>query len=115
MTLEEVISEIEHSVRLGVPTWTPSEAIINALLMLKDYKQLKEDYIELDKQFRAANTENGELKRLLRLAVDDIGKLKNCEKYPFCGGCPKESEPLCKWKHHDEAMELLGGTEDAEN
>lgn len=51
--------------------------------------------------------ENSELKRLLRLAVDDIGKLKSCEKYPFCGGCPKESEPLCKWKHHDEAMKLL--------
>lgn len=82
---------------------------------LDDYKQLKTDYIDIDKQLRIANTENDELKRLLRLAVEDIGKLKNCEKYPFCGGCPKESEPLCKWKHHDEAMELLGGTENAEN
>lgn len=41
MQLDEVISEIEHSVRLGVPTWTSPEAITNALHMLKEYKQLK--------------------------------------------------------------------------
>lgn len=77
---------------------------------LMNYKQLKEDYTDIDNKLRTANTENDELKRMLSLAVKDIGKLKNCEKYPFCGGCPKESEPLCKWKHHDEAMKLLGGT-----
>lgn len=112
MTLEEAMQEIFY--HGFVFTLRPKKAL-EALKVIRktllDYKQLKSDYIELDKQFRAANTENDELKRMLRLAVDDIEKLKNCEKYPFCGGCPKESEPLCKWKHHDEAMYLLGGNE----
>jgi hypothetical protein len=59
--------------------------------------------------------ENAELKRMLRLAVMDIGKMKSCEEFPLCVGCPKENELYCEWKHHDEAMELLGGTENAEN
>ena len=66
---------------------------------------------EINQLQDVSDSENDELKRLLKLAVEDIGKLKNCEKYPFCGGCPKESEPLCKWKHRDEAMKLLGGAE----
>lgn len=90
------------------------DQILENIGLESKYKCLEADYIEFGNRFRAANTENAELKRMLRLAVEDIGKLKNCEKYPFCGGCPKESEPLCKWKHHDEAMELLGGAENAE-
>lgn len=88
---------------------------IQLLERLEDYKQLKADYIELDKQLRTVNTENDVLKRLLRLAITDIAKLKNCEKYPFCVRCPKENEPYCEWKHYDEAMELLRGEENAEN
>lgn len=112
MDLEQAMQEIFY--HGFVFTLRPKKAL-EALKVIRktllDYEQLKADYIDIDKQLRTANTENDELKRMLRLAVDDIGKLKNCEKYPFCGGCPKESEPLCKWKHHDEAMELLGGNE----
>ena len=112
MTLEEAMQEIFY--HAFVFTLRPKKCL-EALKVIRktllDYEQLKTDYIDIDKQLRTANTENDELKRMLRLAVDDIGKLKNCEKYPFCGRCPKESEPLCKWKHHDEAMKLLGGNE----
>lgn len=118
MTLEEVIQLTKQALEKVNPDkrvstefrFTVGQAK-QLLEWLEDYKQLKSDYIELDNRLRTANTENDELKRLLRLAVEDIGKLKNCEKYPFCGGCPKESEPLCKWKHRDEAMKLLGGNE----
>ena len=108
---EENMRLLESALRLGKRCET-LEAEIKRLRPVsdsEDYKQFKADYIDLDMQLRTANTENDELKRLLRLAVEDIEKLKNCEKYPFCGGCPKESEPLCKWEHHDEAMKLLGG------
>lgn len=120
MTLDEVIQFTKQALEKVDPdvntefrfeVWQVKQL----LLWLEDYKQLKADYADLDNRLRTANTENDEMKRLLRLAVDDIGKLKNCEKYPFCGGCPKESEPLCKWKHRDEAMKLLGGAEDVEN
>lgn len=55
--------------------------------------------------------ENKELKRLLKLAVRDIGKMKSCEEFPFCVGCPKANEPYCECRHHDEAMKLLGDVE----
>lgn len=118
MTLESAIQHLKESLSDHTHKWSCEECKAEheqLLEWLEDYKQLKAGYIELDNQIRKVNTENDELKRMLRLAVEDIGKLKNCEKYPFCGGCPKESEPLCKWKHHDEAMELLGGTENAKN
>lgn len=65
--------------------------------------------------------ENSELKRLLRVAVDDFDKLANVEScyYPFCGErCPFDCTGGCEereWKHRDEAMKLLGGTENVEN
>lgn len=113
MDLEQAMQEIFY--HAFVFTLRPKKAL-EALKVIRktllDYEHLKADYADLDSRLRTANTENDELKRLLRLAVEDIEKLKNCERYPFCGGCPKESEPLCKWKHHDEAMELLKeGTE----
>lgn len=82
---------------------------------LEDYKQLKADRIELDNMFRTANTENGELKRMLRLAVDNFQTAMLEEKCKVCGLEHCDYDEICKWRHHDEAMELLGGTENVEN
>lgn len=117
MQLNEAITHLREELANPAHDWGCEECRAEheqLLEWLEDYKLLKEDYIELDNQLRNANTENDELKCLLRLAVEDIGKLKNCEKYPFCVGCPKESEPFCEWKHHDEAMKLIGGNENAD-
>jgi hypothetical protein len=73
---------------------------------LLDYEQLKSDYIDIDKQLRTANTENNKLKRLLVEAIDDLYQVP-CDG--TCSNCPFDKD--CKWRHHDEAMELLGGTE----
>jgi len=102
LELNDVINHLKESLEAPLMHrgWVYAEhklEQIQLLIWLEDYKQIKSECVEL--------------KRLLKLAVDDIGKLKNCEKYPFCGGCPKESEPLCKWKYHDEAMKLLEGKE----
>lgn len=75
----------------------------------------------LEVEINRLQSENDELKRLLRLAVDDFDKLANVEScyYPFCGEkCPFDCTGGCEereWKHRDEAMKLLGGDSNAEN
>ena len=56
--------------------------------------------------------ENKELKRLLRLAVEDLSGIDGvCDDYDdVCDECPCKVNILgsCKWKHAEEASELLG-------
>lgn len=80
----------------------------------KEHRQLAE-WLEDYKQLRTANTENDELKRMLRLAVEDFETAMLEEKCKVCALEHCDYDEICKWKHHDEAMELLGGTENAEN
>ena len=118
MRLTDAINHLKESIADPTHKWGCEECKEEheqLLAWLEDYKQLKADYIEIDMQLRTANTENDELKRLLRLAVRDIGKMKSCEVFSFCIGCPKANEPYCEWKHNNEAMKLLGGADNAEN
>lgn len=73
--------------------------------------------------------ENKELKRLLKLAVEDFEKFRClmsskvnkdfCETaleyhfnpYDLCNSCPLSGSAKCKWKHADEAMKLIGEEE----
>jgi DNA repair exonuclease SbcCD ATPase subunit len=80
---------------------------------LEDYKQLKDDYADLDNRLRTANTENDELKRMLRLAVEDFETAMLEEKCKVCALEHCDYDEICKWRHHDEAMELLGGAANA--
>lgn len=92
-----------------------TEAQRKVVQQIREMKQLKEDYADLDNRLRTANTENDELKRMLMLAVEDFetamleGDCKVCE-WEHCG-----YGDICKWRHIDEAMKLLGGAENAEN
>ena len=134
MTLEEAMKEIFY--HAFVFTLRPKKCL-EALKVIRkallDYKQLKSDYIELDKQLRTANTENDELKRLLRLALESFdfisdklipytGSMRVCyfamlRANPFdnCFNCPLSNakHKYCKWRYYDEAMELLGGADNA--
>lgn len=85
--------------------------------------ECKEGCKNLVKQYES---KNAELKRLLKLAVDDLDTaIKSCEQDMLCEICSYHEKCDCinycggeydrTWKHHDEAMELLGGTENAEN
>jgi hypothetical protein len=112
MTLEEAMDEIFGN---GfVFTLRPKKAL-EALKVIRkallDYGQLKADCIDIDKQLRTANTENDELKRLLRLAVDDFQTAMLEEKCKVCALEHCDYDEICKWRHHDEAMKLLGGNE----
>lgn len=90
------------------------EAIKHIDTLAEDSMLLLKSTTNLGDRCDTLESENKELKRLLRLAVRDIGKMKSCEEFPFCVGCPKENEPYCEWKHNDEAMKLIGGTENVD-
>lgn len=138
MDLEQAMQEIFY--HGFVFTLRPKKAL-EALKVIRktllDYEQLKSDYIDIDKQLRTASTENDELKRMLKKSLEALDAMAEnvrdeCGE-AACGLCEYDS-PLneygemiyecegvngktdCfKWRHHDEAMELLGGTENAEN
>lgn len=121
MTLTDAIQHLKESLADPTHEWGCEECKQEheqLLKWLEDYKELKTDYIEL-------NTENNELKRLLKLAVDDLDNaIKSCEQDMLCQICSYHEKcdyiNYCggeydrTWKNRDEAMELLGGTENAE-
>lgn len=76
------------------------------------------DYIELDEKLRTVNEENGELKRLLRLAVEDLDIVMTRNKHIVCKNLNRETndcdyDDICVWRYQGEAMELLGGDSNA--
>lgn len=134
MDLEQAMQEIfYHGFVFTLHPKKALEALKVIRKTLLDYEQLKADYIDIDKQLRTANTENDELKRMLKKSLEALDAMAEnvrdeCGE-AACGLCEYDS-PLneygemiyecdgvngktnCfKWRHHDEAMELLGGTE----
>lgn len=109
MNLEQAMQEIFY--QAFVFTLRPKKC----LEALKVIRKTLLDYIELDEKLRAVNEKNGELKRMLRLAVDDFQTAMLEEKCKVCALEHCDYDEICKWRHHDEAMKLLGGTENAEN
>lgn len=88
--------------------------------------QTEEDWNKLEfmiNNFSRLEEENKELKRLLRLAVEDFETLsdevvsEDCDFNLFCKSCPFSSNDdyincAKKWKHAEEAMKLLGDDAD---
>lgn len=134
MELTDAINHLKESLADPTHKWGCEECKAEheqLLEWLEDYKQLKSDYADLDMQLRTANTENGELKRMLRLALESFdfisdklipytGSMRICDfamlrANPFddCFNCPLSNakHKYCKWRYYDEAMKLLGGTE----
>ena len=78
--------------------------------------QTEEDWNKLEfmiNNFSRLEDENAELKRLLRLAVDDIawsncntGDNDECPDCPYYSGKPGKC--LHDWKHAEEALKLIG-------
>lgn len=86
MTLEEAMQEIFYH---GFVFTLHPKKCLEALKVIRksliDYKEIKDDYADLDNRLRTANTENDELKRMLRLAVDDFQTAMLEEKCKVCG------------------------------
>lgn len=119
MELTDAINHLKESLADPTHKWGCEECKDEheqLLGWLEDYKQLKADYIELDKQLRTANTENDELKRMLRLAVEDLDIVMTRNKHIVCKNLNRETNDCdyddpCVWRYQDEAMKLLGGNE----
>lgn len=52
--------------------------------------------------------ENAELKRMLKLAVEDIDLAMNGDMCELCGDEHCDFTTPCVWRHLDEAMKLIG-------
>lgn len=82
----------------------------------------------LNKRLTELEEENEKLKSLLKKAVEDIRKILASECAYECDFCiyEKDDDSMCanpnngsgswccencKWKHHNEAMKLIGGSE----
>lgn len=115
---------------------------IQLLVWLESYKDISESYPEVRKkmdrleeenmrllgsalrigkkcetlevEINRLQSENDELKRMLRLAVDDFQTAMLEEKCKVCALEHCDYDEICKWRHHDEAIELLGGAENAD-
>lgn len=55
--------------------------------------------------------ENAELKRMLKLAVEDIDEAMNGDTCEICSDKRCDKSTPCVWRYLDEAMKLIGGNE----
>lgn len=104
-----------------------------------EYKELLDDYTDLDKQLREANSKNDELKEtmqrtvreifrqiselteenqklkdMLEVAVEDFDATMQNEKCIVCRNYNNNNcdyDDRCIWQHRDEALELIFGKE----
>ena len=96
-----------------------------ALIYLQGYQDCAEENQQSvekrDKMPRDTVAELCEAKRLLKIAVEDMRWVDEnthnadgtciMRKHEGCDDCPLDSGLLCKWKHADEALKLIGGSE----
>jgi hypothetical protein len=139
LELDSAIQHLKESLADHTHKWGCEECKeehIQLLVWLESYKTISESYPEVRKKIdrleeenmrllgstlrigkrcETLEAENGELKRMLRLAVDDFQNAMLEEKCKVCGLEHCDYDDIYKWRHHDEAMKLLGGAKNAEN
>ena len=77
-------------------------------LLRADYEKQKSINYELVEENQELINENKELKRLLRLAIEDINRFARCVDFRDCKDCCMAFTLYsCKWKHAEEAMKIL--------
>lgn len=78
-----------------------------------DIKEIISDIPSADvvsvREYQGLADENRELKRLLKLAIDDFDLAMNIGKCDVCGNSCCEATSICKWRYKSEAMKLLKG------
>ena len=88
-------------------------------LLRADYEKQKSINYELVEENQEFVNENKELKRLIKLAAEDIGKhsfcsmCENLNDNSKCKKCKAITLDNFKWKHAEEALKLLGDDADA--
>lgn len=122
MTIEEAIAQLENLKKCEIYLWSKDiQAIDMAIKALEENDTLKTEIMAVKSgsevlKICKLEEENRELKRLLRLAVEDIKKVsddnccyhciygnpitRHCEEY-------KGNENCYKWQHTEEAERAL--------
>lgn len=108
MTIEEAMFILQHGSSEGEQKYLLAVKVVGHYI-----KQLRE--------------ETAELKRMLKLAVEDIERFRclmsstankdfcetaleyHCNPYDLCNSCPLSGSAKCKWRYADEAMKLNEG------
>ena len=128
MTIDEAIEQLKNLEKCEAYLWSKDiQAIDIAVKALEENQKLKADYERLQEEAKlidinAANVQKEyekeikELKRLLKLAVDDFDYIyeeHSCLGMNGCRiDCPycDDAADCCKgeWKHADEAIKLIG-------
>lgn len=131
MTIEEAIAHAQETANTRADLCDKcrdehrqlAEWLTELKLLRADYENQKSINYELLKENQEHVNENKELKRLLRLAVEDFETLsdevvsEDCDFNLFCKLCPFSSNDdyincAKKWKHAEEALKLLGDDTD---
>lgn len=118
MTIEEAFFILKHGSAEGLHKYLEAiRAIEQENKRLNDEARLID--INAAKVQKEYEKEISELKRLLKLAVEDIRRLLVCscvsticsEKACNCSTVA-QCKCICNWKHANEAMKLIGGNEE---
>ena len=122
MTIEEAIAQLENLKKCEIYLWSKDiQAIDMAIKALEENDTLKTEIMAVKSgsevlKICKLEEENAELKRPLRLAVEDLSGIDGvCDDYDdVCDECPCKINILgsCKWKHADAALKLLGDESD---
>lgn len=126
MTIDKAIKEhiesakIGEAYEVGSPMYEIGKEQRQVAEWLEDYKKQSEIKHNLQQAVKVSMEQIGELmresyelKRMLKLAIDELEPLGSCggSSYRPCEGCPyNANDGRCssKWNHHDEAMKLIG-------
>ena len=63
----------------------------------------------MERDYQELASENRELKRLLKLAIDDLDYAMNVGKCAICSKSCCEATSICKWRYKEEVEKLLEG------
>ena len=111
MALDKFINIVRKEVAKRFDLKTDTEIDAFFIGMEESARDNQEALEKRDKMLRDTVAELCEAKRLLKAAVDDlnnIGSCKTCVKFEgICRGCRTDY----KWVHADEALKLIGGSE----
>lgn len=89
------------------------KAVRGGLADETDIKRIIADVISADvvsvRDYQELAGENRELKKLLKLAINDLDYAMNVGKCAVCSNSCCEANSICKWKYKEEAEKLLKG------
>ena len=121
MTIEEAIAHAQQAADTRIDLCDKcreehrqlAEWLKELKLLRADYEKQKSINYELLEENQELVNENKELKRLLRLAIEDINRFARCVDFRDCKDCCMAFTLYsCKWQHAEEALKLLGDDAD---